>query len=200
MPVQPEVKFINKLVLGEDVKFDLTQDDITPDKLAKGIKAHDKSGAPIVGTNTYDADTGDATATAAEILSGKTAYKAGSKITGTMPNQGAKTLNIADKATPVTIPMGFHDGGGKAQIDETEAAKIIPSNIRDGITLLGVTGTMSGTEGAKPQAKTVTPTFEAQEIVPDSPEYNYLSSVTVAAIPVSQTDNSAGGQTLKIGV
>lgn len=196
MPVQPEVKFINKLVLGEEVKFDLTQDDITPDKLAKGIKAHNKAGAPIVGTNTYDADTSDATATAAEILSSKTAYKAGSKITGTMPNQGAKTLNIADKATPVTIPMGFHDGGGKAQIDETEAAKIIPSNIRDGITLLGVTGT----EGAKPQAKTVTPTFEAQEIVPDSPEYNYLSSVTVAAIPVSQTDNSAGGQTLKIGV
>lgn len=192
-------KYINKLVLGEDVKFDLTQDDITPDKLAKGIKAHDKSGAPIVGTSTYDADTSDATATAAEILATKTAYKAGSKITGTMPNQGAKTLSITDKETPVTIPMGFHDGGGKAQIDVTEAAKIIPENLRDGITVLGVTGTMSGTEGASPQAKTVVPTFEAQEITPDSPTYNYLSSVTVAAIPVSQTDNDAGGQTLKIG-
>lgn len=193
-------KYINKLVVGEDVKFDLTQDDITADKLAKGIKAHDKSGAPIVGTNTYDADTSDATATAAEILNTKTAYKAGSKITGTMPNQGAKTLNITDKATPVTIPMGFHDGGGKAQIDATEAEKIIPENLRDGITVLGVTGTMSGTEGASPQAKTVVPTFESQEITPDSPTYNYLSSVTVAAIPVSQTDNDAGGQTLKIGV
>lgn len=192
-------KYINKLIVGEEVKFDLTQDDITADKLAKGIKAHDKSGAPIVGTNTYDANTSDATATAAEILLGKTAYKAGEKITGTMPNQGAKTLNISDKETPVTIPMGFHDGGGKAQIDATEAAKIIPENLRDGITVLGVTGTMSGTEGASPQAKTVVPTFEAQEIIPDSPTYNYLSSVTVAAIPVSQTDNDAGGQTLKIG-
>lgn len=192
-------KHINKLIVGEEVKFDLTQDDITADKLAKGIKAHDKSGAPIVGTSTYDADTSDATATAAEILSGKTAYKAGAKITGTMPNQEAKTLTIADKETPVTIPMGFHDGGGKAQIDATEASKIIPENIRDGITVLGVTGTMSGTEDAKPQAKSVTPTFEAQEITPDSPTYNYLSSVTVAAIPVSQTDNDAGGQTLKIG-
>lgn len=192
-------KYINKLIVGEEVKFDLTQDDITADKLAKGIKAHDKSGAPIVGTSTYDADTSDATATAAEILSGKTAYKAGAKITGTMPNQGAKTLSITDKETPVTIPMGFHDGGGKAQIDATEAAKIIPENLRDGITVLGVTGTMSGTEDAKPQAKSVTPTFEAQEITPDSPTYNYLSSVTVAAIPVSQTDNDAGGQTLKIG-
>lgn len=192
-------KYINKLIVGEEVKFDLTQDDITADKLAKGIKAHDKSGAPIVGTNTYDANTSDATATAAEILLGKTAYKAGEKITGTMPNQGAKTLNISDKETPVTIPMGFHDGGGKAQIDATEAAKIIPENLRAGITVLGVTGTMSGTEGASPQAKTVVPTFEAQEITPDSPTYNYLSSVTVAAIPVSQTDNDAGGQTLKIG-
>ena len=152
-----------------------------------------------MGTCTFDADTRDATATAAEILSGKTAYKAGAKITGTMPNNGAKTLNITKKSTPVTIPMGFHDGSGKAQIDPTEAAKIIPENIRDGIAILGVTGTMSGTEGASPQAKTVTPTFETQEVTPDSPDYNYLSSVTVNPIPVSYTDNEAGGQTLKIG-
>lgn len=191
--------YINKLIVGEEVKFDLTQDDITPEKLAKGIKAHDKSGAPIVGTSTFDADTKDATATAAEILLGKTAYKAGAKITGTMPNNGAKTLNITKKATPVTIPMGFHDGSGKAQVDPTEAAKIIPENIRDGIAILGVTGTMSGTEDAKPQAKTVTPTFAVQEITPDSPDYNYLSLVTVNAIPVTYTDNEAGGQTLKIG-
>lgn len=192
-------QYVNKFILGEEVKFDLTQDDVTPDKLASGIKAHDKSGAPIVGTCTFDADTRDATATAAEILSGKTAYKAGAKITGTMPNNGAKTLNITKKSTPATIPMGFHDGSGKAQIDPTEAAKIIPENIRDGIAILGVTGTMSGTEGASPQAKTVTPTFETQEITPDSPDYNYLSSVTVNPIPVSYTDNEAGGQTLRIG-
>lgn len=191
--------YINKLIVGEEVKFDLTQDDITPEKLAKGIKAHDKSGAPIVGTSTFDADTKDATATAAEILLGKTAYKAGAKITGTMPNNGAKTLNITKKATPVTIPMGFHDGSGKAQIDATEAAKIIPENIRDGIAILGVTGTMSGTEDARPQAKIVTPTFEAQEVTPDSPDYNYLSSVKVNAIPVIYTDNEAGGQTVIIG-
>lgn len=194
----PETKLVNKVIVGEDVVLDLTQDDITVDKLAKGIKAHDKTGAQIVGTNIYDADTSDATATAAEILSGKTAYKSGAKITGTMPNQGSKTLNVSSK-TAVTIPMGFHDGSGKAQIDPIESAKIIADNIRDGITILGVTGNMSGTEGAKPQAKTVTPTFTTQEITPDSPEYNYLSSVTVNAIPVVRTDNDAGGQTLTIG-
>ena len=191
-------QYVNKIIVGSDVKLDLTQDDITADKLASGIKAHDKSGAPIVGTNTYDADTSDATAVAAEILKDKTAYVNGAKLVGTMPNNGAKTLNITNKSTPVTIPMGFHDGSGKAQISPDEQAKLIPANIREGITVLGVIGTMSGSEDMKPQAKNVTPTFAQQEILPDE-EYNCLSSVTVEAIPITYTDNEQGGQTLKVG-
>ena len=191
-------QYVNKVIIGSEVKLDLTQDDITPDKLAAGIKAHDKSGAPIVGTSTFDADTSDANAVAAELLKDKTAYVNGVKVTGTMPNNGAKTLDITDKSTPVTIPMGFHDGSGKAQIAADEQAKLIPKNIREGITVLGVTGTMSGSEGMQPQAKNVTPTFSQQEVLPDE-GYNCLSSVTVAAIPVTYTDNEQGGQTLKVG-
>lgn len=191
-------QYVNKVIIGSEVKLDLTQDDITPDKLAAGIKAHDKSGAPIVGSSTFDADTSDANAVAAELLKDKTAYVNGVKVTGTMPNNGAKTLNIVNKSTPVTIPTGFHDGSGKAQIAADEQAKLIPANIREGITVLGVTGTMSGSEGMKPQAKNVTPTFAQQEVLPDE-GYNCLSSVTVAAIPVTYTDNEQGGQTLKLG-
>ena len=191
-------QYVNKVIIGSEVKLDLTQDDITPDKLAAGIKAHDKSGAPIVGTSTFDADTSDANAVAAELLKDKTAYVNGVKVTGTMPNNGAKTLDITNKSTPVTIPMGFHDGSGKAQIAADEQAKLIPKNIREGITVLGVIGTMSGSEGMQPQAKNVTPTFAQQEVLPDE-GYNCLSSVTVAAIPVTYTDNEQGGQTLKVG-
>ncbi len=193
-------KYNSKVVLASgEVLMDLTGDNITAADLAKGKKAHDKTGAPIVGTSTKDADTSDATAGAAEILLGKTAYVTGAKVTGTMPNNGAKTLNVSKKSVSVPIPQGYHDGSGAAQIDPTEAAKVIPNNIRQGISILGVEGTMSGTEGAKAQAKTATPSFEQQVIAPDSPTYNYLSQVTVAAIPVKYADNPQGGQTVTIG-
>lgn len=193
-------KYTSKVVLASgEVLMDLTGDDITAADLAKGKKAHDKTGAPIVGTNTKDADTSDATAGAAEILLGKTAYVTGAKVTGTMPNNGAKTLNVSKKSVSVPIPQGYHDGSGVAQIDPTEAAKVIPNNIRQGISILGVEGAMSGTEGAKAQAKTVTPSFSQQVIAPDSPTYNYLSQVTVEAIPVKYADNPQGGQTVTIG-
>lgn len=192
-------QYVNKVVLANGTTLiDLTADTVVADKLLKGFTAHDKSGALITGTSTFDADTSDATAGAAEILLGKTAYVSGQKVTGTMPNNGAVTLNITKADTPVTIPMGYHDGSGKAQIDPTEQAKIIAANIREGVTILGVEGAMSGSEDMKPQAKTVTPTFTAQEVLPDE-GYNCLSQVTVNAIPVAYVDNAQGGQTVTIG-
>ena len=191
-------QYVNKVVVGAEVKLDLSQDTISPDKLAKNITAHDKSGAPIVGTSTLDVDSADATAAVAEILKGKTAYARGTKLTGTMPDNGAVDGKIAGVAEKYTIPTGFRDGSGTVQIDATEQAKIIAKNIREGITILGVTGTMSGNEGMKPQSKTVTPTFTQQVVSPDE-SYNCLSEVTVGAIPVAYVDNAAGGQTLTIG-
>lgn len=189
---------INKVIYGDQTLIDLTADTVTADKLAKGFTAHDKSGEIITGTNTFDADTQDANVAVAEILSGKTAYARGTKLTGTMPNNGSQTGAISTKTGSVSIKQGYHDGSGTVTISETEQAKLIADNIREGITILGVEGTMSGTEDAKPQAKSVTPTTSQQVVLPDT-GYNYLSQVTVAAIPYVESDNSAGGKTVTIG-
>ena len=151
--------------MGGDVLIDLTGDSVSADKILKGITAHDKSGAKITGTCTFDSDTSEDTAAVAE---------------------------------EYTVPQGYHDGSGKVSIDATEQAKLIATNIREGVTILGVEGAMSGSEDMKPQSKEVTPSKEAQTIMPDE-EYNCLSQVTVKAIPYVETDNSAGGKTVTIG-
>lgn len=190
--------YINKVVYGGNTLIDLTADTVSADKLASGITAHDKSGAIITGTNTYDSDTSDDTAAVAEILSGKTAHARGVLLTGTMPNNGSVTGTITTKAGEYTIPQGYHDGSGKVGISSTEQAKIIADNIREGVEILGVTGTMSGSEDVHAQSKTVTPTAASQVVTPDSPTYNYLSQVTVNAIPYVTTENAAGGLTATI--
>lgn len=188
----------SKIIFGGEVLMDLTSDTVKADKLLKGTTAHGADGNPIAGTCTYDANTQDATAQAAEILSGKTAYNKGAKVTGTMKNIGGVAGTIRAKAGKYMVPIGYHDGSGTVQIDPNEQAKIIPTNIRDGVEILGVTGTMEGSEGVKAQAKTATPSTSQQVILPDS-GYTHLSQVTVAAIPYEENTNSAGGTTVTIG-
>lgn len=56
-------------------------------------------------------------AAAANILTGKKAWVAGSQVTGTMPNNGAKTLTIDGlTTTSVTIPAGYHNGSGTVSL------------------------------------------------------------------------------------
>lgn len=188
----------NKIIYCGETLIDLTSDTVDTSTLLSGATAHDKSGAQITGACTFDVDSTDATVATGELLRGKTAYARGSKITGTMPNRGAVKGYISDKNTPYTIQSGFHDGSGTVDIAAAEKAKLIPSNIREGIEILGVTGEMSGSEDLKAQTKTVTPTNKQQTVVADS-GYNALSSVTVNAIPYETTDNAAGGTTVTIG-
>lgn len=189
---------VSKVIYGGETLIDLTADTVTKEKLLKGATAHGKDGEKITGTCEYDANTQDATATSEEILSNKTAYNKGEKVTGTMKNNGAVTGTISKKDGVYTVPQGYHDGSGKVQLTDAEKAKLVPENIREGITVLGVSGSMSGSEGMSPQAKTVTPSTSEQVVLPDS-GYNCLSEVTVAPIPYVESDNSAGGTTVTIG-
>ena len=189
----------NKVVLASgEVLIDLTGDTVDAAHVLDGFTFHDKSGAPVTGTCTYDSDTSDDTAAVGEILSGKTAHARGALLTGTMPNNGAQMGSISTKEQEVIIAQGYHDGSGKVSILADEQAKLIPNNIREGITILGVEGTMSGSESVVAQARTVTPKFTQQVISPED-GYTHLSQVTVYPITVSYSDNSAGGKTVTIG-
>ena len=190
-------KQVNKVVYGNRTLIDLTSDTVTQDKILSGFTAHDKSGAIITGNCNFDVNSTDATVAVAEILDGKTAYARGAKLVGTMPNKGAVNVTITTKAEQFTIPTGFHDGSGKVGIDETEQAKIIEANIKEGVTILGVTGTLAPASGVKAQSKTVTPGTSELSVLPDE-GYDYLATVTVSAIPTSESDNSAGGITFTI--
>ena len=189
----------SKIIFGNEILMDLTQDTVVANKLLSGYTAHDASGEIITGSCTYDADTKDANVLDDEVLSGKTFYKNGVKHTGEMTNNGGVTLTIDDVDDSLSIPVGYHDGSGTAVLDSTEVAKIKnTANIKSGVTILGVTGTYSG-EAVSAQSKTVTPYTTAQTVLPDS-GYDYLSQVTVNAISVSRVlDQSSGGYIVTIG-
>lgn len=191
-------EYVSKVVLGTgEVLVDLTADTVEEGKLLNGITAHGADGAPITGTCTYDSDTSADTLTAAEAIVGKTFHARGTQYTGTMPNNGAVSGVISAVGTPYTVPAGYHDGSGTVGIDSADQAKIIPGNIKEGVQILGVTGTYTG-EGVTAQTKTATPGFAAQTILPDT-GYDYLAQVNVEAISVVRTENAAGGYTVTIG-
>lgn len=188
----------NKVIYAGRTLIDLTGDTVTEDKILNGFTAHKNDGTQITGTCDFDVNSEDATVQVAEMLVNKTAYARGVKLTGTMPNVGGAVGKIKDKTESYTIPKGYHDGSGKVSIAEEELAKIIATNIREGITILGVLGTMNGMEGERAQSKTITPTTEAQTVLPDE-GYTCLASVVVNGIPYVESDNAAGGTTITIG-
>lgn len=68
-------------------------------------------------------DTTDATATSADILTGKTAYAGGEKVEGSMANNGATTLELDGmQTTSVSVPAGYTSGGSVTLTNSIETA------------------------------------------------------------------------------
>ena len=121
----------------------------------------------------------------------------GSKVNGSMTNNGSVTGTISTKAGEYTVPTGYHDGGGKVKISTAEQAKIIEGNIKAGVEILGVTGTYSG-ESISAQSKTVYSGFSQQTVLPDT-GYDYLSQVTVEPINVTEAATTGtSGYTISV--
>lgn len=194
-------QYVNKVVFGNTTVMDISDTTADPSKVLASEKFYDRSGAPQTGACTYDADTSDANATAAEILDTKTAYVNGNKLTGSMPNRGAVTGTISTVSGAYTIQNGYHDGSGSVSIDSTEQAKIIAGNIKKDVTILGVTGTYEGSATPTSTTKTVTPYTTSKTYLPsgESTPVDYYSQVTVNAISYVETDNAQGGKTCTIG-
>ena len=87
-------------------------------------------------------DTADADITSADVLTGKTGFSSSGSVSGSMANNGSTSGTISTKAGTVTVPAGYTTGG-TVSISSTEQAKIIASNIKSGVTLLGVAGSLA---------------------------------------------------------
>ena len=85
-------------------------------------------------------NTNDATATDSDVLANKTAYANGQKLYGSLPNKGEANIELTDLTTKA-VERGYYSGG-TAKIADVESAKIIPENIKSGVTVLGVEGTL----------------------------------------------------------
>lgn len=87
-------------------------------------------------------DTAGASASAADILTGKTAYGASGSVSGSMPSNGSTSGTISTKSGTVTIPAG-HTTGGTVSIASAAVSDCTAANILSGKTILGVAGTLA---------------------------------------------------------
>ena len=85
-------------------------------------------------------DTTGATAEAADVLSGETAFGANGTITGSMPNNGSTSGTISTKGGSVTIPAGYTTGG---TVNLGNVTDLTAQNLLSGKTVLGVTGALT---------------------------------------------------------
>lgn len=175
------------------------------------VAANIRKGKEIWGvTGTYTTVASANVPAAGDVISGKQFFvNGGDAITGSMPNRGTANYEITSVVGTgsgldgtVTIQDGYHSGAGKASIPAADIAKLIPDNIKKGVTILGVDGDLEMSDMADIQAvKTVNAQFgpDVQEVTPDT-GYDYLAKVAIRPITISSTatGNNTTGYTVTV--
>ena len=193
-----EQKFYNIAgIEGQDPFINLTQDDVEPEDVRKGKKLHYRTGEIKEGTNENTVDASKATATKEMVLVGVTFGKGSELQVGEMPDHSGKDV-IIENTVGTTIPRGYFTGLSKARLSAEAIAKLVPGNIKKGETILGVEGDY-GSDDMTATQKEVTPTFQEQVLVPADDGVDFYSSVKVAPIKITETENEFGGITVTIG-
>lgn len=87
-------------------------------------------------------DTASADIASGDVLTGKTGFGPNGAVSGSMPNNGSTSGTISTKAGTVSVPEGY-TSGGTVKISDDEQAKLIAGNIKSGVTVLGVAGSLA---------------------------------------------------------